>query len=134
MIASTVLVLSAGRLSDQFGRKKAYIAGFVVFAAASLGAGFSGSGTELIIWRVVQGHRRGVPVRQRRGDRDRRIPASEQLGVAMGTNTMVAAVGLVIGPVLGGALVDISWHWVFWFNVPVRPGRQHSGHGTWSCK
>ena len=38
--------------------------------------------------------------------------------MAMGTNTMVAAVGLVIGPVLGGALVDISWHWVFWFNVP----------------
>jgi MFS family permease len=36
----------------------------------------------------------------------------------MGTNTMVAAVGLVIGPVLGGALVLISWHWVFWFNVP----------------
>ena len=42
----------------------------------------------------------------------------EQLGLAMGTNTMVAAVGLVIGPVLGGVLVDISWHWVFWFNVP----------------
>ena len=36
----------------------------------------------------------------------------------MGTNTMVAAVGLVLGPVLGGALVAISWHWVFWFNVP----------------
>ena len=36
----------------------------------------------------------------------------------MGTNTMVAAVGLVIGPVLGGALVRVSWHWVFWFNVP----------------
>jgi MFS family permease len=37
----------------------------------------------------------------------------------MGTNTMVAAVGLVIGPVLGGALVAISWHWVFWFNIPL---------------
>src|SRR5690349_13178367 len=36
----------------------------------------------------------------------------------MGTNTMVAAIGLVIGPVLGGAPVAISWHWVFWFNVP----------------
>ena len=36
----------------------------------------------------------------------------------MGTNTMIAAVGLVLGPVLGGALVAISWHWVFWFNVP----------------
>ena len=40
----------------------------------------------------------------------------------MGTNTMVAAVGLVIGPVLGGALVAISWHWVFWFNVPFALG------------
>ena len=37
----------------------------------------------------------------------------------MGANTMVAAVGLVLGPVLGGALVAISWHWVFWFNVPL---------------
>jgi MFS family permease len=36
----------------------------------------------------------------------------------MGTNTMVAAIGLVIGPVLGGALIAISWPWVFWFNVP----------------
>ena len=36
----------------------------------------------------------------------------------MGANTMVAAIGLVLGPVLGGALVAISWHWVFWFNVP----------------
>src|SRR5256714_8674451 len=51
MIASTVLVLTAGRLSDLFGRKKAYVAGFVVFGVASLGAGFAGSGTELILWR-----------------------------------------------------------------------------------
>jgi MFS family permease len=36
----------------------------------------------------------------------------------MGANTMVAAIGLVLGPVLGGGLVAISWHWVFWFNVP----------------
>src|ERR671921_589087 len=75
MIASTVLVLTAGRLSDLFGRKRAYVGGFVVFSLASL-------------------------------------------GVAMGTNTMVAAVGLVLGPVLGGALVAIDWPWVFWFNVP----------------
>jgi MFS family permease len=43
----------------------------------------------------------------------------EQLGFALGTNTMVAAIGLVLGPVLGGALVAVSWHWVFWFNVPL---------------
>src|SRR3984893_2851644 len=46
MIASTVLVLTAGRLSDLFGRKNAFVLGFLVFAAASLGAGFAGSGTQ----------------------------------------------------------------------------------------
>src|SRR2546421_8470026 len=55
MIASTVLVLMAGRLSDLFGRKRAYVAGFVVFGLASLGAGFAGGGPQLILWRIVPG-------------------------------------------------------------------------------
>src|SRR4051794_6443325 len=55
MIASTVLVLTAGRLSDLFGRKKAYVGGFLLFTAASLGAGFSADGTQLILWRILQG-------------------------------------------------------------------------------
>src|SRR5579875_1320797 len=117
MIASTVLVLSAGRLSDQFGRKNAYIGGFLVFAAASLGAGFSSGGTELILWRIVQGIGGAFLFANAAAIVTDAFP-KEELGVAMGTNTMVAAIGLVIGPVLGGALVDISWHWVFWFNVP----------------
>ncbi|MDE3134887.1 MAG: MFS transporter [Acidobacteriota bacterium] len=117
MIASTVLVLSAGRLSDQFGRKNAYIGGFLLFAAASLGAGFSTGGTELIAWRIIQGVGGSFLFANAAAIVTDAFPR-EQLGVAMGTNTMVAAVGLVIGPVLGGALVDISWHWVFWFNVP----------------
>jgi MFS family permease len=50
MIASTVLVLTAGRLSDLFGRKRAYAGGFVVFGLASLGAGFAADGTVLIAW------------------------------------------------------------------------------------
>src|SRR6478735_8041883 len=55
MIVSTVLVLTAGRLSDLFGRKNAYVLGFLVFSAASLGAGFASGGTDLILWRVAQG-------------------------------------------------------------------------------
>src|SRR3954468_3361310 len=55
MIASTVLVPTARRLSDVSGRKHALRAGFVIFAAASLGAGFAHTGTELILWRVAQG-------------------------------------------------------------------------------
>src|SRR3954464_12609227 len=118
MIASTVLVLTAGRLSDLFGRKKAYVAGFVVFALASLGAGFAGGGTELILWRIVQGIGAAFLFANAGALVTDAFPR-EQLGLAMGTNTMVAAIGLVLGPVLGGALVAISWHWVFWFNVPL---------------
>jgi EmrB/QacA subfamily drug resistance transporter len=117
MIASTVLVLTAGRLSDLFGRKKAYVGGFVLFALASLGAGFSANGTELILWRVVQGVGGAFLFANAAALVTDAFPR-EQLGLAMGTNTMVAAVGLVIGPVLGGLLVEISWPWVFWFNVP----------------
>jgi EmrB/QacA subfamily drug resistance transporter len=118
MIASTVLVLTCGRLSDLFGRKRAYVSGFVVFALASLGAGFSADGTQLILWRIVQGIGAAFLFANASALVTDAFPR-RQLGIAMGTNTMVAAVGLVLGPVLGGVLVAISWHWVFWFNVPL---------------
>ncbi len=117
MIVSTVLVLTAGRLSDLFGRKHAYVLGFLLFSAASLGAGFSGSGTQLILWRILQGVGGAFLFANAAALVTDAFPRKE-LGLAMGTNTMVAAVGLVVGPVLGGALVAISWPWVFWFNVP----------------
>jgi EmrB/QacA subfamily drug resistance transporter len=117
MIVSTVLVLTAGRLSDLFGRKTAYVLGFFVFAVASLGAGFSHTGTELILWRVLQGIGGAFLFANAAALVTDAFPKRE-LGLAMGTNTMVAAVGLVVGPVLGGALVAIAWPWVFWFNVP----------------
>jgi EmrB/QacA subfamily drug resistance transporter len=118
MIASTVLVITAGRLSDVFGRKRAYVAGFAVFTLASLGAGFSADGTQLILWRIVQGIGGAFIFANSSALVTDAFPR-EQLGLAMGTNTMVAAIGLVLGPVLGGALVALSWHWVFWFNVPI---------------
>jgi EmrB/QacA subfamily drug resistance transporter len=118
MISSTVLVLTAGRLSDLFGRKHAFVAAFLIFGAASLGAGFAADGTQLILWRVLQGIGGAFIFANGPALVTDAFP-KEQLGLAMGTNTMVAAIGLVIGPVLGGALVAISWQWVFWFNVPL---------------
>jgi EmrB/QacA subfamily drug resistance transporter len=117
LIAATVLVLMAGRLSDLFGRKRAYVGGFVMFALASLGAGFSSDATMLIVWRVLQGIGSSFLFANAAALVTDAFPR-EELGLAMGANTMVAAIGLVLGPVLGGALVSISWHWVFWFNVP----------------
>ncbi|HEY7893182.1 MAG TPA: MFS transporter [Solirubrobacteraceae bacterium] len=118
LIAATVLVLSAGRLSDLFGRKRAYVGGFLLFALASLGAGFSTDATVLILWRILQGVGSAFLFANAAALVTDAFP-KQQLGLAMGANTMVAAIGLVLGPVLGGALVGISWHWVFWFNVPL---------------
>jgi EmrB/QacA subfamily drug resistance transporter len=118
LIAATVLVLMAGRLSDLFGRKRAYVAGFLLFAFASLGAGFSPDGTTLILWRILQGISSAFLFANAAALVTDAFP-KEQLGLAMGANTMVAAIGLVLGPVLGGALVAIAWQWVFWFNVPI---------------
>jgi EmrB/QacA subfamily drug resistance transporter len=118
LIAATVLVLMAGRLSDLFGRKRAYVGGFLVFALASLGAGFSTGATVLILWRILQGIGSAFLFANAAALVTDAFPKN-QLGLAMGANTMVAAIGLVLGPVLGGALVAISWQWVFWFNVPL---------------
>ncbi|CAM3856644.1 MFS transporter [Smaragdicoccus niigatensis] len=118
MISSTVLVLTAGRLSDLFGRKQAFVAAFVIFGLASLGAGFATGGTSLIIWRIIQGVGGAFIFANGPALVTDAFP-KERLGFAMGTNAMVAAVGLILGPVLGGALVAISWQWVFWFNVPL---------------
>ena len=129
MIASTVLVLTAGRLSDLFGRKTAYVGGFVLFALASLGAGFSAGGTELIVWRVVQGIAGAFLFANSAALVTDAFPR-EQLGLAMGTNTMVAAIGLVLGPVLGGALVAVSGTGC---SGSTSPSRCSAPHGAGSC-
>jgi EmrB/QacA subfamily drug resistance transporter len=118
MVASTVLLLPAGRLADQLGRRRLYVIGMALFTLASLGAGFADSGTSLILWRILQGIG-GAFVFANSGALVTDAFPRRQLGLAMGTNVMVAAVGLVVGPVLGGWLVGFGWAWVFWFNVPL---------------
>jgi MFS family permease len=72
----------------------------------------------LILWRILQGIGSAFLFANAAALVTDAFP-KDQLGLAMGANTMVAAIGLVLGPVLGGALVAVSWQWVFWFNVPL---------------
>src|SRR5215212_3822350 len=90
MIASTVLVVTAGRLSDLFGRKRAYVLGFLIFTVASLGA----DGTQLIVWRILQGIG-GAFLFANTGAIVTDAFPPDQPRLAMGTTTMVAPVGLV---------------------------------------
>jgi MFS family permease len=90
MIASTVLVLTAGRLSDLFGRKRAYVGGFVVFGPPHSEPGFAANGDQLILWRILQGIASAFLFANSAALVTDAFPR-EQLGVAMGANMMVAA-------------------------------------------
>ena len=118
MLAQTALVLMVGRFADMIGRKKLYVAGFAIFTAVSLVAGFSTSVGELIVARVFMGAA-GAFMMANSGVIVTDAFSREELGQALGVNQMVAAVGSILGPVVGGWLTTYSWQWVFWFNVPL---------------
>lgn len=118
MLAQTALVLTVGRFADMIGRKKLYVAGFGVFTVVSLIAGFSTSVGQLIVARVFMGAA-GAFMMANSGVIVTDAFPRKQLGQALGVNQMVAAVGSILGPVVGGWLTTYSWQWVFWFNVPL---------------
>src|SRR4029077_8507899 len=108
---------TAGRMADMFGRKNLFVIGSGVFGLASLASGFSTSGSELIIFRIVQGAAGAFMMANSSAIVTDAFPR-KQLGLALGTNMIVAAVGTILGTILGGVLTTFGWQWVFWFNVP----------------
>jgi EmrB/QacA subfamily drug resistance transporter len=118
MLAQTVLVLMVGRFADMIGRKKLYVGGFALFTVVSLVAGISTGVGQLIVARVFMGAA-GAFMMANSGVIVTDAFPRKQLGQALGVNQMVAAVGSILGPVVGGWLTTYSWHWVFWFNVPL---------------
>ena len=118
MLAQTALVLPVGRFADMVGRKKLYVGGFALFTLVSLLAGFSTGVGQLIVARIFMGAA-GAFMMANSGVIVTDAFQREQLGQALGVNQMVAAVGSILGPVVGGWLTTYSWEWVFWFNVPL---------------
>jgi len=112
------VMLPAGLLGDRLGRKRLLLAGLAVFLAASLWCALSVSAGELIAARALMGLGAGIVfplslavVSAAFGDADR--------PKAIGILTAGIALGLPLGPVLGGVLLQhFSWHSVFWINVP----------------
>nr|MBA3826105.1 MFS transporter [Ktedonobacterales bacterium] len=117
MLAQTVLVLTAGRLADMFGRKTLYVVGFALFGVTGLAAGFCTNVTQLIVVRAIQGGAGAFMIANSSAIVTDAFP-KQQLGLALGTNMIVAAVGSILGTILGGVLTNFGWQWVFWFNVP----------------
>lgn len=117
MLAQTVLVLTAGRLADMVGRKQLYVLGSALFGLTALAAGFVATGGELVVVRLVQGAAGAFMMANSSAIVTDAFP-KRQLGLALGTNMIVAAVGSILGTILGGWLTTFGWQWVFWFNVP----------------
>jgi EmrB/QacA subfamily drug resistance transporter len=113
------LLLVGGALGDRLGRKRMFIVGIVIFAGASVWAGFSPNATSLIIARAVQGIGGAIFVPGSLALIGACFSDSER-GSAIGTWTAASALTTVAGPVLGGFLAEeFSWRWVFFINIPL---------------
>ncbi|MGU3435768.1 DHA2 family efflux MFS transporter permease subunit [Actinomycetes bacterium M1A6_2h] len=119
LLAYAVPLLVTGRLGDRFGPKNLYIGGLVVFTLASLWCGVSGSIEMLIAARAVQGIGAAMITPQTMAVITRIFPKDKR-GTAMGAWGAVAGVATLVGPLLGGVLVDsLGWEWIFFINIPV---------------
>ncbi|QCR19242.1 DHA2 family efflux MFS transporter permease subunit [Agrococcus sp. SGAir0287] len=119
LLAYAVPLLVTGRLGDRFGPRPVYLAGLALFTAASLACGLAPTIEVLIVARVVQGLGAALMTPQTMAVIMRTF-APNARGAAMGLWGGVAGVALLVGPLLGGALVDaLGWEWIFFINVPV---------------
>jgi EmrB/QacA subfamily drug resistance transporter len=119
LLAYAVPLLITGRLGDRFGPKVLYQLGLVLFTVSSAWCGLSGSIGMLIIARVFQGLGAAMMTPQTMAVITRTFPANRR-GTAMGLWGAVAGVAMLVGPILGGVLIDsLGWEWIFFINVPV---------------
>ena len=113
------MLVTAGAISDRYGRRRALLSGLVVFAAGSVGAALSGGTATLVAWRAVMGLGAAFVMPATLSILNAVFPATER-AQAIAAWSAVSGVGIVIGPTMGGLLLDhFAWSSVFWVNVPL---------------
>jgi DHA2 family multidrug resistance protein-like MFS transporter len=113
------LLLAAGNLGDRYGRKRALQAGLLVFALASIGGAFAASGGQVIGARAAMGIG-GALIMPSTLSIVMDVFPQEERGKAMSIWAGMAAIGVGLGPLIGGIVIELwSWPAVFWINVPV---------------
>jgi EmrB/QacA subfamily drug resistance transporter len=113
-------LLLGGRTADLLGRRRLFIAGLVLFSAASLASGLAWSDDALIVARAVQGLGAAMITPAALAILMTTFPEGRERNTALGVWGAVGAFGAVAGVLLGGILTDwLSWEWIFYINVPV---------------
>lgn len=118
LLAIAVLVVTAGRLGDMFGRKRLFLTGMVLFALGSLLSGAAGSEPILILGRVIQGIGAAPMLPLSLAIVCNAFPGGQQAR-ALGIWAAISALALAVGPLVGGALVELDWRVIFWINLPI---------------
>ncbi|OMC57579.1 MFS transporter [Mycobacterium sp. IS-836] len=119
LLTLSALLLAGGAAGDRYGRRRIFVAGLVVFTAASLGCGLAPTIGWLIGARLVQGVGAAALVPGSLALIDAGI-SDEDRGRAVGIWAGMSGVTTALGPFIGGWLVDTaSWRWVFFLNVPL---------------
>ena len=118
LVASAVAVPIVGRLSDLYGRRIFFLLGITVFVIGSVPTGLSQTMTQLIAFRAIQGIGGGIIMTTSLVAIADLFPPEER-GKFQGLIALVYGMASVVGPTLGGLITDnLSWNWIFLFNVP----------------
>lgn len=119
LLTLATLMLSVGRLADMFGKKSLYLAGIIIFTIGSMLCGLSSTIYMLIGFRVLQGIGAAMTTALGTAIVTEAFPPGER-GKALGISGGLVSTGIVLGPALGGILIEhLSWHWIFFVNLPV---------------
>src|SRR5215468_2803763 len=114
-----VLLLTGAALGDRFGRRLMFSVGLGIFTLSSAAAALAGSATALDLARAFQGVGGAIVTPLTLTILSAAVPA-EKRGLALGLWGGISGLAVAFGPLVGGAVVSgISWHWIFWLNVPI---------------
>ncbi len=119
VLAYAVLLLTGAALGDRFGRKRMFMAGIALFTGASAAAALAPSTGLLVAARTIQGIGAAIVTPLTMTLLADAFPPAKR-GMAIGIWSAVSGIAVALGPLVGGAMVQIaSWHWIFWINVPI---------------
>ena len=119
VLSLAVLLMTGAALGDRLGRKRMFVAGMGLFVAGSAAGALAQSIAWLIAARVVQGAGAAVMMPLALALLSAAF-SPEQRAKALGIFGAITGLGIVLGPLVGGAAVQgLSWPWIFWVNVPI---------------